>query len=442
MSERREVGPRSRAIVARESRHIAPGLQGFAQYAGLAMARGEGSTLYDEDGHAYIDFIAGIAVGSVGHCHPHYVETLKRQVERLTFGSFTTETRTRFLELLGSLTPAGLTRIQLFSGGAEAVEAGLRLARIVTKRHEVLGFWGGFHGKTGGVLGLLGSDFKHHLGPFLPGQYSTPYADCYRCPLKTTYPGCGIACAEHIRDVIKYQTAGEIAAIIVEPIQGTAGNVVPPDGFLRAVQSIAKEHGALLFADEMITGFGRTGLMWGHEHDGVVPDIMTVGKGMGGGFPLSGVISTDALTATKPWSNPSASSSSYGGNPLAAAAGLAALEIIVKEDLVKNAERVGRVMLRRLQEMQERFRCIGDVRGRGLLLGLDLVKDRATKEPVSKAVAQALYQECLRRGLVAMTYAPTIRINPPLVIREDQALAGLAILEEALEAVVREHGLA
>jgi len=442
MSERREVGPRSRAIVARESRHIAPGLQGFAQYAGLAMARGEGSTLYDEDGNAYIDFIAGIAVGSVGHCHPHYVDTLKRQVERLTFGSFTTETRTRFLELLGSLTPEGLTRIQLFSGGAEAVEAGLRLARIVTKRHEVLGFWGGFHGKTGGVLGLLGSDFKHHLGPFLPGQYSTPYADCYRCPLKTSYPGCGIACAEHIRDVIKYQTAGEIAAIIVEPIQGTAGNVVPPEGFLHAVQSIAKEHGALLFADEMITGFGRTGLMWGHEHDGVVPDIMTVGKGMGGGFPLSGVISTDALTATKPWSNPSASSSSYGGNPLAAAAGLAALEIIVKEDLVKNAERVGRVMLHRLQTMQERFRCIGDVRGRGLLLGLDLVKDRATKEPVSKAVAQALYQECLRRGLVAMTYAPTIRINPPLVIREDQALAGLAILEEALEAVVREHGLA
>ena len=442
MSERREVGPRSRAIVAREQRHISPGLQGFAQYAGLAMARGEGSTLYDEDGNAYIDFIAGIAVGSVGHCHPHYVETLKRQVERLTFGSFTTETRTRFLEMLGGLTPEGLTRIQLFSGGAEAVEAGLRLAKSATGRHEVLGFWGGFHGKTGGVIGLLGSDFKHHLGPFMPGQHLTPYADCYRCPLKLTYPSCGIACAEYIRDVIKYQTAGEIAAIIVEPIQGTAGNIVPPDGFLRAVQSIAKDHGALLFVDEMITGFGRTGLLWGQERDGVTPDIMTVGKGMGGGFPLSAVVSTDALTATKPWSNPSASSSSYGGNPLAAAAGLAALEIIVKEDLVKNAERVGRVMLARLQEMKERFRCVGDVRGRGLLLGLDLVKDRTTKEPVGKAVAQALYQECLRRGLVAMTYAPTIRINPPLVIREDQALAGLAILEEALQAVVREHGLA
>ncbi|HEV8616098.1 MAG TPA: aspartate aminotransferase family protein [Methylomirabilota bacterium] len=442
MSERREVGPRSKAIVAREQRHIAPGLQGFAQYAGLAMARGEGSILYDEDGNAYIDFIAGIAVGSVGHCHPHYVESLKRQVEKLTFGSFTTETRTRFLEALGALTPEGLTRIQLFSGGAEAVEAALRLAKIVTGRHEVLGFWGGFHGKTGGVLGLLGSDFKHHLGPFVPGQHLTPYADCYRCPLKMTYPSCGIACAEYIRDVIKYQTAGDIAAIIVEPVQGTAGNIVPPDGFLRAVKSIAQEHGALLLVDEMITGFGRTGQLWGHEHDGVIPDIMTVGKGMGGGFPLSAVISTDTLTATKPWSNPSASSSSYGGNPLAAAAGLAALEIIVKEDLVKNAERVGRVMLARLQAMKERFRCVGEVRGRGLLLGIELVKDRTTKEPVDKAVARSLYQECLRRGLVAMTYAPTIRINPPLVIREDQALAGLAILEEALEAVVREHGLA
>jgi 4-aminobutyrate aminotransferase/(S)-3-amino-2-methylpropionate transaminase len=442
MSERREVGPRSKAIVAREQRHIAPGLQGFAQYAGLAMARGEGSMLYDEDGNAYIDFIAGIAVGSVGHCHPHYVESLKRQVEKLTFGSFTTETRTRFLETLGALTPEGLTRIQLFSGGAEAVEAGLRLARIATGRHEILGFWGGFHGKTGGVLGLLGSDFKHHLGPFVPGQHLTPYADCYRCPLKMTYPSCGIACAEYIRDVIKHQTAGDIAAIIVEPVQGTAGNIVPPDGFLRAVKSIAQEHGALLFVDEMITGFGRTGQLWGHEHDGVIPDIMTVGKGMGGGFPLSAVVSTDTLTATKPWSNPSASSSSYGGNPLAAAAGLAALEIIVKEDLVKNAERVGRVMLARLHAMKERFRCVGEVRGRGLLLGVELVKDRTTKEPVDKAVARSLYQECLRRGLVAMTYAPTIRINPPLVIREDQALAGLAILEEALEAVVREHGLA
>jgi len=420
---------------------MAPGLQSFAQYAGVAMARGSGSMLYDEDGQEYIDFIAGIGVGSVGHCHPHYVESLKRQVERLTFGSFTTETRARFLDLLATLTPNGLTRIQMFSGGAEAVEAALRLAKAATGKHEVLGFWGGFHGKTGGVLGLLGSDFKHHLGPFMPGQYLSPYGDCYRCPLRLRYPECGIACAEYVRDVIRHQTAGEIAAIIVEPIQGTAGNVVPPDGFLRAVQSIAREHDALLIADEMLSGFGRTGAMWGASHEGVIPDIMTVGKGMGGGFPLSGVISTNALTSKKPWSNPSASSSSYGGNPLASAAGLAALEIIVKENLVENAERVGRAMLARLEAMKEKHRVIGLVRGKGLMLGLELVRDQKTKEPISKEFTRTLYQECLKRGLVAMTYSPSIRINPPLVIREETALAGLAILDEALQATSQVHGL-
>jgi len=441
MRPRREVGPRSREIVAREQQHVAPGIQSFALYAGLAMQRGTGCTLIDADGNEYLDFVAGIGVGSVGHCHPHYVEALKRQVERLTFGSFTTETRTQFLELLATITPSGLTRIQLFSGGAEAVEAALRLAKAATGKHEVLGFWGGFHGKTGGVLGLLGSDFKHHLGPFLPGQYLSPYADCYRCPLKLSYPECGIACAEYVRDVIKYQTAGEISAIIVEPIQGTAGNVVPPDGFLPAVQSVARDHGALLIVDEMLSGFGRTGTMWAAEHSGVVPDIMTVGKGMGGGFPLSGVISTQTLTSKKPWSNPSASSSSYGGNPLAAAAGLAAVEIILQEDLVKNAERVGRVMLTRLEQMKEKHRVIGDVRGAGLMLGVDLVRDRTTKEPLATEITRELYQECLRRGLVTMAYAPRIRINPPLVIQEDAALEGLAILDEALGVVARRHGL-
>ena len=441
MSQMREPGPRSREIVERERRHAAAGMQGFAIYAGLAMARGQGCTLVDEDGQEYIDFIAGITIGSVGHCHPHYVEALKKQAERLTFGSFTTETRARFLELVASVTPAGLSRIQMFSGGAETVEAALRLAKVATGKDEVIGFWGGFHGKTGGVLGLLGSDFKHHLGPFMPGQYSTPYADCYRCPLRLTYPDCGIACADYVRDVIRVQTGGEIAAIIIEPMQGTAGNIVPPEGFLRAIQQIAKEAGALLLCDEMITGFGRTGLMWGSEHEGVVPDIMTVGKGVGGGFPLSAVISTEDLTSRKPWSNPSASSSSYGGNPLAAAAGVAALEIILKEDLVKNSERVGAVMLTRLQALKEKYRCVGEVRGRGLMLGMELVKDRGTKEPLGKDVTQALYKECLKRGLAAMTYSPTVRINPPLVIREEEALNGLAILDEALGAVVREYRL-
>ena len=330
-------GPRSKQIFDLEQDHIAPGLQSFALYSQLAMAQGRNCTLIDEDENQYIDFIAGIGVGSIGHCHPHYVATLKQQLDRLTFGSFTTETRARFLELLASLAPEGLTRIQLYSGGSEAVEAAFRLAKSVTENYEFIGFWGGFHGKTGGVLGLLGDDFKHKLGPFMPGLYSSPYANCYRCPWNLQYPDCGIACADHLRRVIQYQTQGQIAAIIVEPIQGTAGNVIPPEGFLSAVQSIAKEHDALLIADEMLTGFGRSGSMWACDHDTVVPDIITVGKGIGGGFPMSGIISTDTLSKAKPFANPSGSSSSYGGNPLAAAAGLASLEIIVKENLVKNS---------------------------------------------------------------------------------------------------------
>ncbi|MEE9220537.1 MAG: aspartate aminotransferase family protein [candidate division NC10 bacterium] len=439
--KRKVPGPRSKQIVEQEQRHMAPGLQSIALYSGLAMAQGKGCTLVDEDGNEYIDFIAGIGVGSVGHCHPHYVDALKRQAERLTFGSFTTETRSRFLELLASLTPEGLTRIQLFSGGAEAMEAAFRLAKSVTRRFEFIGFWGGFHGKTGGVLGLLGDNFKQHLGPFMPGLYVSPYANCYRCPLNLKYPDCGIACAEHLRDVIRYQTQGEIAAIVVEPMQGTAGNVIPPEGFLRAVQAIAKEHDALIIFDEMLTGFGRTGKMWGCDHDGVVPDVMTIGKGMGSGFPVSGLISTDELTRAKPFANPSGSSSSYGGNPLGAAAGLASLEIILKEDLVANAERVGAIMLARLKSLKEKYRFVGDVRGKGLMLGVELVKDRATKELLSPEVTRALFHECLRRGLVAMCYSPVIRINPPLVVTEQTALDGLAILDEAMAAVAKEWRL-
>ena len=414
---------------------MAPGLQSFALYSGLAMARGQGSRLYDEDGNSYVDFIAGIAVGSVGHCHPHYVERLKEQAERLTFGSFTTQVRAKFLDLLASVTPPGLTRIQLFSGGAEAVEASFRLAKSATKKHEFVGYTGAFHGKTGGVLPLLWGDFKNGLGPFAPGFYSAPYAYCYRCPLSLTYPDCGIACAEKTRDLVRNETDGAVAAIIIEPMQGTAGNVIPPPGFVAAIRDIAAEEGALFIADEMITGFGRTGRMWGVDHDGVVPDVMTVGKGVGGGFPLSGLVSTDELTSHPPFSNPSGSSSSYGGNPLAAAAGLASLEIITRENLVANSEKVGRAMLQRLHAMQEKHRVIGDVRGAGLLLGLELVKDRQTKELVSKEQTKALFQECLRRGLVAMSYTPVIRINPPLNIDESTALEGLEILDEAIGAV-------
>ncbi len=434
-------GPRSKEIFDREQRHIAPGLQSIALYSQIAVDRAQGCTIYDADGNAYLDFIAGIAVGSVGHSHPNYIRRISEQLERSTFGSLTTEVRARFLELIAGILPAGLTRIQLFSGGAEAVEAAFRLAISVPGKWEFVGVWGGYHGKTAGVIGLLGGSFRYHQGPFPPGMYMSPYADCYRCPWKLTYPSCGLACAEHLRQKIKNETQQEVAAVIVEPMQGTAGNVVPPDGFLAAVKEIAHEAGALLIADEILTGFGRTGKMWASEHFDLVADVMTIGKGMGGGFPLSGIASSDEFTRAKPFGEPSGSSSSYGGNPLAAAAGLGAIEAILGDKLVENAARVGAIMLAELHKLKEKYRFIGDVRGRGLLIGVEMVADRDTKEPLDKHITRRLFHEALNRGLLTMSYAHVIRINPPLVISEDEARRGIAILDEAFAAIAKQFSL-
>jgi 4-aminobutyrate aminotransferase / (S)-3-amino-2-methylpropionate transaminase / 5-aminovalerate transaminase len=421
---------KSRKIFEEEQKYISPGFQGIALYAGVALARGRNEIVTDEDGKRYIDFVSGIGVGSVGHCHPHYVRSLRRQLAELTYGSFTTKVRMKFLRLLASLLPKPLSRIQLFSGGAEAVEAAFRLAKSVSKKFEFVGFWGGFHGKTGGVLGLLGDEFKKDLGPFMPGLYLSPFAYCYRCPLKLRYPSCGLACAEHLRQVIKLQTQQQVAAIIIEPIQGTAGNVVPPADFLPAVQSIAKEFEALLISDEMQTGFGRSGDMWGFEHDRLSPDILTVGKGIGGGFPLSAVISTDEYCNAVPYSLPSGSSSSYGGNPLAAAAGLASLEIILEEKLVENSRKVGELLLRRFKSFEDRFEFVGEVRGRGLMLGIELVKNKKTKERIDGTICRRIFHGCMERGLLSMTYANPIRIIPPLTISEGSANQAATILEE------------
>jgi 4-aminobutyrate aminotransferase-like enzyme len=435
--KRKVPGKKSLKIFNEEQKTISPGTQGIALYSRLALARGRNAVLTDEDGNRYIDFVAGIGVGSVGHCHPRYIKALKSQVQKITFSSFTTNVRKNFLRLLASILPPGLDRIQLFSSGAEAVEASFRLAKSVTKKFEFVGFWGGFHGKTGGVLGLLGDEFKKDLGPFMPGLYLAPFAYCYRCPLSLKYPSCGIACADHLRKIIKLQTQQNVAAIIVEPVQGTAGNVVPPPEFLPLVQSIAGEFGALLISDEMQTGFGRTGRMWGFEADNLKPDVLTIGKGMGGGFPLSGVVSSLKNSSAKPYGNPSGSSSSYGGNPLAAAAGLATLEILLKENVLENSRRVGNLMLDRFKTFQEKFGFVGEVRGRGLMIGLELVRDKKTKEPLGKDVCHKIFQECLRRGLISMAYASNVRIIPPLTIPEKTAMEGVDILEEVFSEVQR-----
>ncbi|MGH7840873.1 MAG: aspartate aminotransferase family protein [Candidatus Binataceae bacterium] len=423
-------GPNSRAIFAREQNYLAPGRQRISQLAGLAFDHGDGATLTDADGNVFLDFFAGVAVASLGHAHPAMSAALARQAARLSVGTFATAERAEAFELLAQSAPAGLRRAHLYSGGAEAVEAALRLARSVTKKHEVVSFWGGFHGKTGGVIGLIGDESKQGYGPLPGGQYAVPYADCYRCPFKLKYPSCGLHCVDFARQQIKNASAGALAAIIAEPMQGTAGNVIPPDDWLPAVKSVAEENGAMLIADEMITGFGRTGTMWGIEHSGVAPDIMTVGKGMGAGFPVSGVLMGESISRAEPFAKPSASSSSYGGNPLAAVAVAETLKAIRRENLIENSRATGAILLSRMLELKEKYEFVGDVRGRGLLIGLDLVSDRETRQPLGRKVMELIFHEALKRGLLLMGYFPRVRINPPLVITREQAQAGADILDD------------
>jgi 4-aminobutyrate aminotransferase-like enzyme len=269
------------------------------------------------------------------------------------------------------------------------------------------------------------------IGPLPTGHHLTPYAD------PTRFAGSEAQCREQaikeLRRVIERDVAGAPAAIVIEPIQGTAGNIVPPPGFLRDVHDVAHEYGALLIADEMITGFGRTGRMFGCGSDEVVPDIMTLGKGMGSGFPVSALVSTDEIMAAKPFSLPSASSSSYGGNPLAAAAALVTIQTILADKLVENSATVGGGLRDGLQELARRHRSIANVRGQGLLIGFDLVTDQETKALLTKEKCIAFFKDCLAEGLIMMSYTPRVRVHPPLILSAEQANSALTIIDRALE---------
>lgn len=423
-------GPKSLELRRREARWLAPGSQAIANYAGIAIQRGAGSEMFDADGNCFLDFAAGICVAALGYAHPRYVTKLTNQLEQIHAGSFTSRARVEALEAIGTFLPQGLDRIQLYSGGSEAVESAIRLARVKTDKVEVLSFWGGFHGKTSGSLAQMGSTFKQGLGPLAPGAYLAPYADCARCPFKLKVETCGLLCAEFVRDKLALETSGKLAAILVEPMQGTAGNIIPPKEWLPAIAQIAREQGALLIADEMITGFGRTGRNFGVEYSEVLPDIMTVGKSLGAGFPVSGLITRQEVAETEPWSKPSFSSSSYGGNPLAGAAIAASVGAILEEGLVPRAEVAGGALKQGFQQLAEQYPFIQSVRGEGLLIGFDLV-DPKTRKPWSAGDCQKLFQALLRRGLITMAYAPRVRINPPLVITDAQVEEGLAIFAEA-----------
>lgn len=432
-------GPRSRALRVLEDETLAPGAQGYALRAGIVADYARGSAVTDVDGNTFLDFIGGIAVNALGHSHPTFVDAVATQVTKASAGTFASLARVDLLQRVRRLAPTpAITKAQLYSGGSEAVESALRLAKSHTGKYEFVSCWGGFHGKTMGALSLMGSTFKHGLGPLVPGSHMVPYADCYRCPLGLTYPSCGVACADVARQQLKVTTAGAVAAFIVEPMQGTAGNIIPPKEFLPAMASIAKEHDALFIADEMITGFGRTGRMWGTDHSGVQPDIVTIGKAFGGGFPLTGVLTTDTIAQAKPWSNESGSSSSYGGNALAAAAGAASLRIIEEERLVENSHVVGAKLLAELLPFLERYPFVGLVTGAGMLLRMELVTDKASRTPLPRRVTHRLFDALVQAGLMTMAYSPHFRLQPALTLDEATAMNGVQILRDVFDVMAAE----
>ncbi len=431
-------GPKSRELRDREEAHMAPGLQGYAVMAGIVADHGEGSTITDVDGNTFLDFIGGIGVNALGHSHPAIVKAIGDQVQKIAVGSLTSEPRVDLVERVAAHALKdgegnALHRVQLYSSGAEAVESALRLAKSHTGKYEFVSFWGGFHGKTMGTLSLMGSTSKERLGPMVPGAHFVPYADCYRCPLNLEQKSCGLACVDLARKQLKVSSAGAIAAMIAEPMQGTAGNVIPPDDFLPAMRSVAKEHDALFISDEMLTGFGRTGKYWGSDHSGVTPDIVTVGKAFGGGFPLSGVLTSDGIGQAKPWSVPSGSSSSYGGNALGSAAGAASLRTIEEDGLVESSRVVGAYLLDLLRPFVDDYPFVGKVDGRGLFLAIELVSDKKTKAPLARHITDQIFRDCVARGLLTMSYSAHFRIQPALTIDRETAANGVAILREVFD---------
>lgn len=425
--------------INREKKYLSSGIQAISSYAEIVMDYGKGSYLFDTKGKKYVDFAAGICVNALGHAHPEYTEALKKQLDKVTVGSFTTEVRTQLVELLAKITPGELNVSQFFSSGTEATESALRLAKSYTGKEEYLSFWGSFHGKTMGVLGLMGSTFKQGQGPFIPGCFISPYPDELHFPFHIKDNDISGFCLDFLREKIQYETSGNLAAIIIEPIQGTNGNIIPPKNFLKELKKIAQENKALLICDEMITGFARTGKMFGSEQFDVIPDIMTIGKGFGNGFPVTGVLSTQEIMSAKPYSEPSYSSSSYGGNPLASAAALASTSIIIKDKLDVQAKNNGEFLLQQIQKLAGEFSFIKNPRGMGLLAGFDLIDEKNNGKPLNKDACIRLFKIGIKNGIIAMLNNPRVRINPPLTISQETISEGIEILRKTFKEFTDEN---
>jgi 4-aminobutyrate aminotransferase len=409
----------------------------------LVARSAQGVAVEDLDGNRFLDCAAGIAVCSTGHCHPHVVRAVQEQAAQLVHICGADYYDLGYVELaerLGRSVPGNNgNRVFLGNSGAEAVEAALKLARYHTGRPKVLAFLGSFHGRTMGALSLTGSSasYQKRFGPMVPGVTHIPYPYCYRCSYHLSYPACGLACVDYIEETLfaRLIAPEEVAAVFVEPVQGEGGYVVPPPGWLARLRSLCDTHGILLVADEIQSGMGRTGKMWAVEQWGVEPDILCAGKALASGMPVSAMI---ARSDVMDWP-PGAHGSTFGGNPVCCAAALATLDVIEAEGLLDNSARIGERLLGQLQELKAHSRLIGDVRGLGLMIAVELVKDPESKAR-AKDEAQQLVLECFRRGLLLLTCGPSsVRFAPPLIITAAQADTAFQIFVEALR-VVEQRG--
>jgi 4-aminobutyrate aminotransferase / (S)-3-amino-2-methylpropionate transaminase / 5-aminovalerate transaminase len=424
-------GPRSREILDRKDRVIADPL---SIYIPVVIERGQGATLTDVDGNIFIDFTGGVGCLNVGHSHPRVVEAAQEQLERFSHTDFTIvpyETYVRLAERLCELAPITDAKAAFFNAGTEAVENAIKFARSHTGRPAVIAFEGGFHGRTLLSLSLTSKThpYKAGLGPFAPEVYRVPFPNDYRGPDWET------ALAALERALVTQVAAETIAAVVIEPVQGEGGFVVAPREFMEGVRRICDEHGIVMVVDEVQTGFGRTGKLFAIEHYGVEPDLITVAKSIAMGLPLSGVIGKAEIMDAP---GDSAIGGTYVGNPVAQAAAHAVLDVIEEENLCARATVLGDTMRARMESWKERFPQIGDVRGLGAMLAIELVRDPATKEPDAET-ATAIVEEAVRNGLLLLKsgiYSNCIRVLAPLALTDAELDEALGVWEQALEATL------
>jgi 4-aminobutyrate aminotransferase len=430
-------GPKAKALIERDRAVVSPS---YTRGYPLVMARGSGAVVEDVDGNVFLDCTAGIAVNSTGHSHPDVVRAIVDQAGKFLHMSgtdFYYEPQVRLAEEIGRLAPiAGGTRAFFANSGTEAVEACIKLARNATGRQNLIAFLGGFHGRTLGSLALTASKAvqRRGFGPLMPGVLHAPYADCYRCPLGLDSTSCAAECLDFIEHqlFVHLVTPDEVAAIVVEPIQGEGGYVVAPDQFLQRLRELTTKHGILLVADEVQSGMGRAGKMFAIEYSGVAPDMIAIAKGIASGLPLGVAVARQGLMA---WP-PGAHASTFGGNPVSCAAGIATIELLERR-LVENAREVGGHLMAGLRALADRHPLIGDVRGRGLMIGVELVRDRATKERATEE-RDAVVSGAFARGLLLLGAGRNaIRFSPPLVLTREQADTAVRIFDEALTEVER-----